>query len=87
MFNTKNRHCEVYRAKEGTKLSINGSRIVNFDDAISIGKTIRKPAQDLVHWISASSVRRLEILSNDINGKKWQVSGKINKNCMIIKIL
>lgn len=87
IFNTKNRHCEIYMAKQGQTLSIHGSRIVNFDEAASTGRTLRKPESDLPHWTRASTVRRLEVLISSTNGKKWQVTGKLNKNCVIVKVL
>ena len=87
VFNTKNRHCEVYKAKEGSKLSINGARIINFDESTSGGKTIRKPEEALPRWTSPTSVRRLEVLLEEINGKSWPLTGKINKNYVIIKVL
>jgi hypothetical protein len=87
VFNTKNRHCEVYKAKEGSKLSVAGARITNFDATASLGKVIRKPNQDLPRWTGATSIRRLEVLLNEINGKAWTLKGKINKNCVIIKVL
>ena len=87
VFNTKNRHCEVYRAKDGTRLSVQGARITNFDEATSTAKTLRKPDRDLPHWTRVTSLRRIEILLEDINGKNWQPTGKMNKNCVIIKVI
>ena len=87
IYNTKTRHIEFYRAKQGMKLSFQGARIVNFDEASSIGKTIRKPETDLPHWTRATTVRRLEVLSDGIRGKKWEPSGKMNRNTIIIKIM
>jgi hypothetical protein len=87
VFNTKTRHCEVYMAKQGSKLSVQGARIVNFDEAVSTGRTIRKPEVDLQHWVRASTIRRLEVLIKGIKGKSWEVTGKLNKNCVIVKVL
>ena len=87
IFNTKNRHCEVYRAQENMRLSIQGAKITNFDTKISVGKTIRQPEKDLQHWTKATTVKRLEVLAGAIKGKTWEVSGKLNKNCTILKVL
>jgi len=87
VFNTKNRHCEVYMAKPGAKLSVQGARIVNFDETTSTGRTIRKPESDLQHWIRATTLKRLEVLIGGIKGKTWEVNGKLNKNCIIVKVL
>lgn len=87
VFNTKTKHCEVYWAKSGSRLSVQGARIVNFDEGSSTGRTIRKPETDLPHWTRATTVRRLEVLLQGTKGKKWDVSGKLNRNTMIIKVL
>jgi hypothetical protein len=87
VFNTKNRHCEVYLAKQGSSLSVQGARIVNFDESTSLGKTLRKPESDLPHWVRATTLKRLEVLLNGIKGKTWEVTGKLNKNCIIVKVL
>ena len=87
VFNTKNRHCEVYMAKPGAKLSVQGARIVNIDEAASTGRTIRKPESDLQHWVRATTLKRLEVLIGGIKGKTWEVNGKLNKNCIIVKVL
>lgn len=87
IYNTKNKHCEVYRAKDGQKLSVQGARITNFDDVTSVGKTLRKPERDLPHWTRVTSLRRIEILMQDINGKSWAPTGKMNKHCIIIKVM
>lgn len=87
VFNTKNRHCEVYRAKAGSKLSIKGAYITNFDEKTSVGKTIRKPEQSLPQWTKAGTAKRVELLAAGIKGKSWVLTGKLNKNTLIIKVL
>lgn len=87
VYNTKNRHCEVYLAANGKSLSVSGARIVNFDDKTSMGKTLRKPQSDLPHWTRATTVRRLEVLMQGIKGKSWEVTGKLNRNCIILKVM
>lgn len=87
VFNTKTRHCEVYIAKSGLTLSVQGAKITNFDEKTSIGKTMRKPEADLPHWSRASNIRRLEVLLKNFSGKGWELTGKLNKNCVIVKVL
>ena len=87
IFNTKNNHCDVYLAKTGQTLSFKGSKIINFDETSSFGRTLKNPKNDLPHWSRASTIKRLEVLLTGINGKRWELTGKLNKNSMIIKIL
>lgn len=87
VFNTKNRHCEIYLAKDDSKLSVQGARITNYDEIKSIGKTLRKPESDLPHWTKAASMKRIEVLLKGVKGKSWELTGKLNKNCLIIKVI
>jgi hypothetical protein len=85
VYNTKTRHCEVYHALPGQKLSVQGARISNFDPARSGGKTIRQPETTLPHWTRAATVKRLDVLLEGTRGKRWTPSGKLNHNTVIIK--
>lgn len=87
IFNTKNRHCEVYYAKAGSKLSIQGAKIINYDETRSVGKTVRNPEMDLPQWTKATVIRRLDVLLQNTNGKAWELSGKLNRNTVIIKVM
>jgi len=87
VYNTKTKHCEVYFAEVGKKLSVTGAKISNFDVAKSQGRTLRKPEQDLPHWSRARNVRRLEVLLDQFNGKKWSITGKLNRNTMILGVI
>ena len=87
IYNTKTRHCEVYFAEEGKRLSVQGSRITNYDEKRSTGKTLRNPENDLPHWNRATTVRRLEVLLSQVNGKNWSLAGKFNRNTMLLKVL
>lgn len=87
LFNTRNKHCEVYYAQDNQTLSIKGSYIVNFDSSKSATKTIRKPQENLVHWGQAATIRRLEVLFENTSGKSKPVKGKFNKNIVILKAI
>jgi hypothetical protein len=87
IYNTKTRHCEVYFAETGKRLSVHGSRITNYDEKKSTGKTLRNPETDLPHWNRATTVRRLEVLLSQVNGKNWDLAGKFNRNTMVLKVL
>ena len=86
LYNTKTRHIELYVATEG-QLSMQGKSVVGWDDKVSMGKTIRKPEEVLPHWSRATTLRRFFVLGNDIRGKSWDVTGKINKHTIILKVL
>ena len=87
IYNTKNRHIDVYFANQNQQLTIKGSKIENFDIASSQGKIIRKPENTLQLWVKASNIKRLEILRDAINGKPWELTGKINSNHIVLKVI
>lgn len=87
IFNTKTRHCEVYFAKEGEKLSVKGSKIINFNETASIGKNVRKPEESLQRWVAATTLKRVQVLLQSTNGKNWELTGKLNSNSIILKVL
>ena len=87
IYNTKNKHCEIYFAETGKRLSMQGAKIINFDSKKSTGKTIRQPETNLLHWNRATTIRRLEVLLDQIKGKNWELTGKFNRNTMILKVL
>ena len=87
VYNTKNRHIDIYFAKQDQQLSIKGAKIENFDEKTSQGKIIRKPENALQMWVKAGNIKRLEVLRDAINGKPWELTGKINSNHIILKVL
>lgn len=87
IYNTKTRHVEIYRSSGDARLSMKGARITNFDPTLSQGRVLRKPESWLPRWTSATTLRRLEVLIADIKGKSWQLTGKLNSNHLIIKVL
>lgn len=87
VYNTKTRHVEVYRCSGTNKLSMKGARITNFDPSLSQGRVLRDPTSWLPRWTSATTIRRLEVLIAEIKGKSWTLTGKLNSNHLIIKVL
>jgi len=87
VYNTKTHHVEVYRATGEQRLSIQGSRVTNFDPALSEGRALREPSSWLPRWTAATTIRRCEVLMQSLKGKKWTVSGKLNSNHLILKVL
>ena len=87
IYNTKNRHIDIYVTKQDQQLSIKGTKIENFDEKASQGKIVRKPENALQMWVKATTIKRLEILRDSIKGKPWALTGKINSNHIILKVL
>lgn len=87
VYNSKNRKIMVYHAKTNEQLDIKGTKIVNFDESTSFAKTLRKPKVLLPMLRNAVTVRRIELLFDDIKGKNHSVNGRIGKEMIIVKVL
>lgn len=87
VYNAKNRKVMVYHAKGGETLDLKGTKIINFDETISFAKTLRKPKVMLPMLRNAVTVKRIEVLFDDIKGKSHAVNGRIGKDMVIVKVL
>ena len=87
VFNTKTRKLGRYLADEMTgPLSIKGASLVGFDEHKSIQKTIRKPADKLKEFKTASKVALRKFL-DDINATDTKMNGRLNEEIILLKIL
>jgi hypothetical protein len=87
IYNSKSRKVMVYHAENDKTLDIKGTKIINFDESISFAKTLRKPKVLLPMIRNAVTVRRIEVLFEDIKGKNHAVNGRIGKEMVIVKVL
>jgi len=87
VFNTKNRKIGKYIADEYEgPLSVKGSTIQGFDKIKSIQKTLRKPKEQLKEFDSAGKVKLRKFL-DDITTKDSELTGRINKDTILLKVL
>jgi hypothetical protein len=87
VFNTKTRFLGVYHTKgPETSLSIKGSTVINYDPKLSIQKKVRKPDIILKEVISGGKVALRKVLG-EINAKEKMLSGRINKDTLIVRTL
>lgn len=84
VFNTKNRKLQVYRAVAGELLTVKGTSILNYDTANSGQKTLRKP--ELTSSYAGMTKRPLNTAYKAINSKEAAVNGRINDECILLKV-
>ena len=84
IYNTKYKKLQVYRSLNGTKFSIKGTSILNYEVASSVAKTIRKPEliKDYVNMTKKIFGTEFKSLST----KESAVNGRINEDCIILKV-
>lgn len=86
VYNTKTRKLYRYQADElAATLTVKGTTIVGFDEAKSVGKTIRKPAEVLAKFMKASKVQLRKFLE-DINAVESRANGRINEDIILLKV-
>lgn len=87
VFNTKYRKLGKYVADPFIKtLSVKGSTIVGFDTATSMQKTLRKPEEQLRDFGKLGKVA-LRTYMDTIRGKSSPLTGRINNDTIILKVV
>lgn len=85
VFNTKNRQIQIYHSADSqTGLQVKGSTLQNFTDK-SFGKTLRKPEVQLPEFATAPRVKT-DKLFNSIKAVEKRLTGRINKDCILLKV-
>ena len=86
VYNTKTRKLCVYVASEVDKqLSVKGTTILGWDPKLSVGKTLRKPDEQLKKFLEGGKVAMRNFLKN-IKGVEAKMNGRINKDVMLLKV-
>lgn len=87
VYNTKNRRLGRYVVDEhSVGLSVKGSTLQGFNESKSVDKTLRKPEEILKEFKSAGKVKLRKFLE-DINSKEKPMSGRINKDIILLKTI
>jgi hypothetical protein len=84
IYNTKYRKLGTYIAAPNQTLSVKGTSIINFNEELSLQKTLRKPEAQLNEFTNANKVTLRKFLEN-INGKAAALNGRLNEDIVILK--
>lgn len=85
VYNTKTRKLGKYVAAEYQTLSVKGTSIINFNENLSICKTLRKPEEKLKEFKAAGKVQLRKFL-DDINATDTKMNGRINEETILLRI-
>ena len=85
IFNTKYKKLQAYRALDGQKLSIKGTTLLNYDVSNSSSKTLRKPEQ--AKDVIAMAKKTFATFFKNLKTKDAAVNGRINEECVILKVV
>jgi len=87
VFNTRTRKLGVYVADSlQGPLSIKGTSVVGFDEAASVNKTVRKPADALRDFFKATKPALKKFLST-IKSTESKLTGRLNEDTVLLKVL
>jgi hypothetical protein len=85
IFNAKTRKLGKYVAKEFSELSVKGTSIINFDEHLSVQKTLRKPEEQLKEFKAAGKVALRKFL-DEIKAVDIKLNGRINEDTILLKV-
>lgn len=85
IYNTKYNQIGVIDAMDGG-LSIKGSTVINLNDTTSKFKRLRNPKEQLSQFLSGGKVQTRKFLQT-INSKEYPMSGRLNANTIILKVI
>jgi hypothetical protein len=84
VFNTKTRKLGCYVASDTAALSVKGTTIINFNEAKSKAKTVRKP-EELFKDSSSLPKTKMRKLYDSINSVETLLNGRINTDMILLK--
>lgn len=86
VFNTKYRHIMVYIAEENKTLFVKGTTIINFDQAKSQRKTLRKPQDVLTKLLSGTTASIRKTFEAIKTAPVSITSGRINEETILLRV-
>lgn len=85
VFNAKYRTLGVYNAIDRGGLTVKGTTILNFDEATSIKKKLRKPDEVLQRCLTGGKVV-LRKLMDEIKTTESSLNGRINEETVLVRV-
>ncbi len=85
VFNTKTRKLGKYVAADETGLFVKGSTILNYNEAESQSKKLRKPPEVLAAVLRAGKVEQRKLLDN-VKATASPLNGRINNDTILVRV-
>ena len=87
VYNTKNRKLGRYVADAHSSfLGVKGTSIIDFDETLSIQKTLRKPEQQIKDFLGSNKIQLRKFIEN-IKTTDTKLNGRINTDTILLKVL
>ena len=85
MFNCKNRKLGIYISTDSDGFAVKGTSLVNYDEANSLQKTLRKPNEQLSTFKKTTKVRATKQFDL-LKTTDTKLNGRFNKETVILAI-
>lgn len=85
VYNTKYKRMTVFVAKEGEKLSVKGTSILNYDESKSGAKRVRKPEEAISQILSGTSNSILKTFAK-FKSNPQTMSNRINEDTLLLRV-
>ena len=86
VYNTKQRSLSVYANDSTAGFEVRGSTVYNWDDKVSITTTLRKP-DEVLPQILTKTEKQIEKVLSSLTTKVKKPTGRINKDCILLRVL
>lgn len=86
VYNTKNKVLHVYENDSTAGFEVKGSTVYNWNDTSSMCTTLRKP-DDVLPQILTKTEKQIEKVLSSLTTKKKKPTGRINKDCILLRVL
>lgn len=86
VYNVKYKRLAAYRSDSVHGIQVKGSTLQNYDPDMSECRSIRRPEAFLKVLLDASKVKLRKLLS-DLTTKGYDVTGRINEECIIVRVI
>jgi hypothetical protein len=86
VYNTKQRVITVYSNDSASGFEVKGSTVYNWDDKTSMSTTLRKP-DDILPQILTKTEKQIEKVLSSLTTKVKKPTGRINKDCILLRVL
>ena len=86
IYNVKYKRLAAYRSDSAQGIQVKGSTLQNYDPDMSECRSIRRPEAFLKVLLDASKVKLRKLLS-DLTTKGYDVTGRINDECIIVRVI
>ena len=86
VYNTKQRVITVYSNDSASGFEVKGSTVYNWDDKTSMSTTLRKP-DDILPQILTKTEKQITKVLSSLTTKVKKPTGRINKDCILLRVL